>query len=185
MIEQKKIQNSRNEPPVLELAVVSRRPGRKRKLTPAVFEKIMGRIEDGDRLQDACSPFGISQKTLLALTNGDPQAAKRYASAKAMRLQHWHEQWLGEMCDHSKRSPWATGFLLARNFPHLYLDKAFIRPEPIVNNTDAIVKEVVLTLPLDEFNEIKAMSDTKMISDTELETVEHGVRMTVYLLEQH
>jgi hypothetical protein len=43
-------------------------------------------------------------------------------------LQKWHEEWLGEMHEHAKRSPWATAWLLERNFPELYALREFTRP---------------------------------------------------------
>jgi hypothetical protein len=117
-----------DEPAVLELAVVGR-PGRKRKLTDAIFEKIMLAIEDGDRVNIACRKHAISERTLYVKVSRYPESAKRFAEAKQIRLQKWHEEWLGEMCEHSKRSPWATGFLLERNFPKLYALKTVIRED--------------------------------------------------------
>jgi hypothetical protein len=176
---------SQTEPEVLEL-VVAKRPGRKRKLTDKLLEKIMASIEEGNHTNTACRNNGLSERTLFSRVNRDSHAAKRFADAKSLRLQKWHELWLSEMCEHSKRSPMATAFLLERNFPHLYAMKQVNRPEQTIsNNADAITKEVLLTLPVDEFNEIKAMEDTRIISDTELEHIEHGTKMTVYLLEQH
>jgi len=58
----------------------------------------------------------------------NPDEAKRYAEAKQVRLQKWHEEWLGEMHEHAKRSPWATAWLLERNFPELYALREFVRP---------------------------------------------------------
>jgi hypothetical protein len=135
-MQQIKIQD---EPETIELAVVTRR-GRKRKLTPVVFEKIMVAIEDGDRITPACRRHGISERTVFGLVGKDPESAKRYAAAKALRLQKWHEEWLGEMIDHSKHSPWATGFLLERNFPALYALRPVTRPD--TNDTKPIATEI-------------------------------------------
>jgi hypothetical protein len=49
----------------------------------------------------------------------DSEAARRFSQAKEMRLQKWHQERLGEMREHAKRSPWATAWLLERNFPEL------------------------------------------------------------------
>jgi hypothetical protein len=57
-----------------------------------------------------------------------PEEAKRFAEAKQIRLQKWHEEWLGKMHEHAKRSPWATAWLLERNFPELYALREFVRP---------------------------------------------------------
>ena len=58
----------------------------------------------------------------------NPAEAKRFAEAKQIRLQKWHEEWLGEMHEHAKRSPWATAWLLERNFPESYALREFTRP---------------------------------------------------------
>jgi hypothetical protein len=57
----------------------------------------------------------------------DQEAAKRYTEAKHLRLQKRHEEWLAEMHEHAKRSPWATAWLLERNFPELYALRDFTR----------------------------------------------------------
>src|SRR5260221_13986668 len=57
----------------------------------------------------------------------DSEAAQRFSQAKQMRLQKWHEEWLGEMHEHAQRSPWATAWLLERNFPELYALREFSR----------------------------------------------------------
>jgi hypothetical protein len=102
--------------------------GRKRKLTPAVFEKIMAAVEEGARITPACRQRGISPKTLFMRVIRDQEAATRFTQAKKLRLQKWHEEWLGEMHEHAKRSPWATAWLLERNFPELYALREFTRP---------------------------------------------------------
>src|SRR5260221_12923785 len=58
----------------------------------------------------------------------DSEAAQRFSQAKQMRLQKWHEEWLGEMREHAKRSPWATAWLLERNFPELDALRELVRP---------------------------------------------------------
>ena len=102
--------------------------GRKRKLTPAIFEKIMAVIEAGGRVTPACRQHGISPVTLFMRVGRNLEEAKRFAEAKQIRLQKWHEEWLGEMHEHAKRSPWATAWLLERNFPELYALREFVRP---------------------------------------------------------
>jgi hypothetical protein len=62
---------------------VTVRAGRKRKLTPAKFEKIMAAIEDGAEATAACRNLGLSQKTLFKRAMRDQEAAKRYAEAGA------------------------------------------------------------------------------------------------------
>jgi hypothetical protein len=104
------------------------RAGRKRKLTSAVLEKIMAAVEEGARITPACREYGISPKTLFMRVSRDQEAARRFTQAKQMRLQKWHEEWLGEMHEHAKRSPWATAWLLERNFPELYALREFTRP---------------------------------------------------------
>ena len=79
--------------------------GRKRKLTPAIFEKIMAVIESGGRVTPACRQHGISPVTLFMRVGRNPEEAKRFAEAKQIRLQKWHEEWLREMHEHAKRSP--------------------------------------------------------------------------------
>jgi hypothetical protein len=101
--------------------------GRKRKLTPAVFEKIMAAIEEGSRVTPACREHGISPKTLFMRVARNQEESKRFVEAKRLRLQKWHEEWLGEMHEHAKRSPWATAWLLERNFPELYALREFSR----------------------------------------------------------
>jgi hypothetical protein len=103
------------------------RSGRKRKLSPAVFEKIMAAIEEGARITPACREHGISPKTVFMRVHRDHEAAQRFAQAKQLRLQRWHEEWLGEMVEHAKRSPWATAWLLEHNFPECYLNRPFVR----------------------------------------------------------
>jgi transposase-like protein len=101
--------------------------GRKRKLTPAVFERIMAAIEEGSRVTPACREHGISPKTLFMRVARNQEESKRFAEAKRLRLQKWHEEWLGEMHEHAKRSPWATAWLLERNFPEFYALREFSR----------------------------------------------------------
>jgi hypothetical protein len=103
------------------------RAGRKRKLTPAIFEKIMAAIEEGSQATAACRKVGISEKTLFMRALRDQDAARRFAEAKHLRLQKRHEEWLDEMHEHAKRSPWATAWLLERNFPELYALREFTR----------------------------------------------------------
>jgi hypothetical protein len=103
------------------------RAGRKRKLTPSIFEKIMAAVEEGARITPACRQHGISPKTLFMRVGRDQQGAERFTLAKKLRLQKWHEEWLGEMHEHAKRSPWATAWLLERNFPELYTLREFTR----------------------------------------------------------
>src|SRR5260370_42714706 len=93
-------------------ALPEKRAGRKRKLTAAVFEKIVNCIEDGERINAACRRYGLSDKTLFVYVWNNPEAAKRFERAKQVRLQRWHQEWLSEMCEHAKRSPWATAWLL-------------------------------------------------------------------------
>jgi len=102
--------------------------GRKRLLTPEIFEKIMAAIEEGARVTPACRKHGISPKTLFMRVMREPEEAKRFAEAKQIRLAKWHEEWLGEMHEHAKRSSWATAWLLERNFPELYALREFVRP---------------------------------------------------------
>ena len=59
--------------------------------------------------------------------NRDQEAARRFAQAKQLRLARWHEEWLGEMLEHARRSPWATAWLLEHNFPECYLNRPFVR----------------------------------------------------------
>jgi hypothetical protein len=168
--------------PVLELSV-ARRPGRKRKLTPVVFEKIMGRIEDGERLYSACAANGVSQKTLLGLVNQDHQAAKRYATAKTIRLQRWHEQWLGEMCQHSEHSPWATGWLLERNFPSMYAMKDVVRPEPPAETGQGATQLMVLTVTDHDFAELEKEPGYTAITDGGLEMINAGLKIQVFRMD--
>jgi hypothetical protein len=51
----------------------------------------------------------------------DQEAARRFAEGKHLRLQKRHEEWLAEMHEHAKRSPYATAWLLERNFPELMI----------------------------------------------------------------
>src|ERR1700730_6929680 len=81
--------------------------GRKRKLTPAIFEKIMAVIESGGRVTPACLQHGISPVTLFMRVGRNPEEAKRFAEAKQIRLQKWHEEWLGEMHEHATSSQMA------------------------------------------------------------------------------
>lgn len=109
------------------LPAVKVKVGRKRKLTPSVFEKIMVEVEEGGRITPLCRQHGLSPKTLFFRVANDQEAAQRFAQAKQVRLQKWHEEWLGEMHEHAKRSPWATAWLLERNFPELYALREFTR----------------------------------------------------------
>jgi hypothetical protein len=138
--------------------------GRKRKLTPAVFEKIMAAVEEGARITRACLEHGISPKTLFMCVGRDQESARRFTQAKQLRLQKWHEEWLGEMYEHAKRSPWATAWLLERNFPELYALREFTRPiaagsgQPIGDKVDQDQLQHYAAL-MDEFrreNEAKA-----------------------------
>ncbi len=116
------------------------RIGRKRKLTSAVFEKIMAAVEEGARITPACREYGLSPKTLFMRVLRDSEAAQRFSQAKQMRLQKWHEEWLGEMHEHAKRSPWATAWLLEHNFPELYALREFSRP--VTNGSQPIGDKV-------------------------------------------
>src|SRR5260221_12120549 len=87
----------------------------------------MTAIEEGGRITPICRELGISTKTLFMRVARDQEAARCYAQAKQLRLQQWHEEWLGEMHEHAKRSPWATAWLLERNFPELYALREFTR----------------------------------------------------------
>lgn len=148
--------------------------GRKRKLTPAIFEKIMAAIEEGARIIPACREHGISSKTLFMRVARDAEAASRFAQAKQMRLQRWHEEWLGEMHEHAKRSPWATAWLLERNFPELYALREFTRPvtngsQPIGDQVSADQLRQYAAL-MDEFrreNEAKAATQAPALPSPE------------------
>ena len=106
--------------------------------------------------------------------------------AETTRFNRRHEEALESIMEAGHRSWLAHAWWAERNLPEKYALRNVNRPEPTsLHDTDAITKEVFLTVPQDEFNEIKAMQDTKAISDTELEHIEHGTRMRVYLLEQH
>ncbi len=78
--------------------------------------------------------------TLFMRVGRNPEEAKRFAEAKQIRLQKWHEEWLGEMHEHAKRSPWATAWLLERNFPELYALREFSRP--VTNGSQPIGDKV-------------------------------------------
>lgn len=164
----------RDEPEVLELAVV-RRPGRKRKLTDAIFEKIMHSIEEGDRVNIACRGHGISERTLYVMISRHPEPAKRFAEAKQIRLQKWHEEWLGEMIEHSKRSPWATGFLLERNFPKLYALRTVVRDDGDPDNRligTAISEQQLIAYgrlmrEFDQENEARRLAELPQLPDSE------------------
>jgi hypothetical protein len=97
-------------------------------------------IEEGARIISACREHGISSKTLFMRVARDAEAANRFAQAKQMRLQRWHEEWLGEMHEHAKRSPWATAWLLERNFPEFYALREFTRP--VTNGSQPIGDQV-------------------------------------------
>jgi hypothetical protein len=56
--------------------------GRNRKLTPAIFEKIMSAIEEGARIIPACRQHGITSKTLFMRVARDQEEASRFAQAK-------------------------------------------------------------------------------------------------------
>jgi hypothetical protein len=116
------------------------RAGRKRKLTPTVFEKIMAAVEEGARITPACRQCGISPKSVFMRVSRDQEAARRFTQAKQARLQKWHEEWLGEMHEHAKRSPWATAWLLERNFPELYALREFTRA--VTNGSQPIGDQV-------------------------------------------
>jgi hypothetical protein len=53
--------------------------GRKRKLTPAIFEKIMAAIEGGSQVASACRSYGISERTVFMRVLREPETAKRFA----------------------------------------------------------------------------------------------------------
>jgi hypothetical protein len=88
----------------------------------------MAAIEGGSQVASACRSYGISERTVFMRVLRDPEMAKRFAQAKQVRLQKRHEEWLGVMHEHAKRSPWATAWLLERNFPELYALREFTRP---------------------------------------------------------
>jgi transposase-like protein len=56
--------------------------GRKRKLTPALFEKIMAAVEEGARVTTVCRENGIVARTLFMRVGRNPDEAKRFAEAK-------------------------------------------------------------------------------------------------------
>jgi 5,10-methenyltetrahydromethanopterin hydrogenase len=60
--------------------------GRKRKLTPAIFEKIMAAIEEGARVTTICRAHGVAPRTLFMRVGRNPEEAKRFAEAKQIRL---------------------------------------------------------------------------------------------------
>jgi hypothetical protein len=175
--------NSDSEPALLELAVVPRK-GRKRKLTQPLFEKIMRSIEAGERIDPACRRHGISERTVFKLIQDDAAAARRFEQAKRVRLAHWHEEWLGEMCEHSKRSPWATGFLLERNFPALYAMKQVPR-EPAPATDNGHLEKMILTMTPEDYAELSQDNEYKMCSDGALERLKDGVRLLVYPMSEN
>ena len=151
--------------------------GRKRKLTPAIFEKIMAVIESGGRVTPACRQHGISPVTLFMRVGRNPEEAKRFAEAKQIRLQKWHEEWLGEMHEHAKRSPWATSWLLERNFPELYALREFTRP--VTNGSQPIGDRVPeerlreygrLMLEFAQQNQAKAVAQSTALPASETAT---------------
>jgi hypothetical protein len=107
---------------------------------PCVLRKDHVRGEEGARITPACREHGISPKTVFMRVGRDPEAARRFTQAKQVRLQKWHEEWLGEMHEHAKRSPWATAWLLERNFPELYALREFTRP--VTNGSQSIGDKV-------------------------------------------
>jgi hypothetical protein len=126
-----------------------KRAGRNRKLTPALFEKIMAAIEEAARITPACLEYGISPKTVFMRVHRDQEAAQRFAQAKQLRLARWHEEWLGEMVEHAKRSPWATAWQLEHNFPECYLNRPFVRT---VNSAEAPIGDQVPEARLLEYS---------------------------------
>jgi transposase-like protein len=62
--------------------------GRKRKLTPAIFEKIMTAIEEGARVTTICREYGIAPRTLFMRVGLNPEEAKRFTEAKQIS---WHD----------------------------------------------------------------------------------------------
>jgi hypothetical protein len=111
---------------------------------------------------------------------------ERLKEAETTRFNRRHEEAIESIMEAGQRSWLAHAWWAERNLPEKYALRNVNRPESAtLHDANAISKEVVLTLPQNEFDEIKAMPDTRIISDTELEHVEHGTRMTVYLLEQH
>src|SRR5258708_33069818 len=100
----------------------------------------MAAVEEGARITPACREYGLSPKTLFMRVLRDSEAAQRFSQAKQMRLQKWHEEWLGEMHEHAKRSPWATAWLLERNFPELYALREVSRP--VTNGSQPIGDKV-------------------------------------------
>lgn len=88
----------------------------------------MTAIEEGARVTTICREYGIVPRTLFMRVGRNPDEAKRFTEAKQIRLARWHQEWLSEMHEHAKRSPWATAWLLERNFPELYALREFTRP---------------------------------------------------------
>ena len=97
----------------------------------------------------------------------NPEEAKRFAEAKQIRLARWHQEWLSEMCEHAKRSPWATAWLLERNFPDLYALREFVRP--VANGSQLVGDKVPeerlreygrLMLEFAQQNQAKAVEQT-------------------------
>ena len=161
-------------------------PGRPLFLTPRRFLTIIKMIEGGARVTQACRQALVSYAGFRNHVARNPKYQKRLHKAEKIRDEVWKDHAL-EMIRQAMPKNWiACMTYLERKYPNEYSLRTVNRVEPAtLHDADAITKEVLLTVPKDEFDEFKAMSDTRMISNTELEHIEHGTRMTVYLLEQH
>jgi hypothetical protein len=90
---------------------------------------------------------------------------------------------------HSERSWGAAAWWLEHACPERYaLKDVPNRSTPSAQLTDQPAREVIMTVPPDEFEEFKAMEDTRVINATQLEHTEEDsggaiVRMTINLWE--
>jgi hypothetical protein len=141
-------------------------------------------IEGGARVTQACRQALVSYAGFRNHVARNPKYQKRLSKAEKIRDEVWKDHAL-EMIRQAMPKNWvACMTYLERKYPNEYSLRTVNRVESATsNNADAIRKEIFLTVPQNEFNEIKAMENTKVISNTELEHTECGVRQTIYLLE--
>lgn len=162
----------------------ARKRGRPTTLNVRLFVCICHLVERGMAISRACEACGVSYGRFRVRVSRSKRLQERLKEAETTRFNRRHEEALESIMEAGHRSWLAHAWWAERNLPEKYALKNVNRPEPVtINDANAIIRDVMISVPQNEFDEFKLMENTKVISNVELEHIECGVRQTIYLLE--